>query len=168
MEGSGLGNWTGPFKRGPKGDKFKLEELKNAEAIMLGRVTYDGFAAVWPQVNDPEGFGNSMNSLPKYVPSKTLKKVDWNNSRLITGDLIEATRKVKVSAKGDIVIYGSASIVHQLAPQGLIDEYRLMVFPIVLGRGTRLFPENFRQNLSLIDNQQFGDGITLLRYVNAK
>jgi dihydrofolate reductase len=168
MEGSGLGDWTGPFKRGPKGDKFKHEELKNAEAVMLGRTTYDGFAAVWPQVKDPEGFADRMNSLPKYVPSKTLKKLDWNNSTLITGDLIEATKKVKGSIKGDILIYGSASIVHQLAPQGLIDEYRLMVFPIVLGRGTRLFPENFRQNLSVIDNQQFGDGITLLRYVNAR
>ena len=168
MEASGLGNWTGAFKRGPKGDKFKLEELRGAEAVMLGRITYDGFAAVWPQVNDPEGFGNRMNSLPKYVPSKTLKTLDWNNSTLITGDLIEATQRIKASAKGDIVIYGSASIVHQLAPQGLIDEYRLMVFPIVLGRGTRLFPENFRQALSLIDNQQFGDGITLLRYVNVQ
>ena len=81
---------------------------------------------------------------------------------------VRATKTIKGSIKGDILIYGSASIVHQLAPQGLIDEYRLMVFPIILGRGTRLFPEDFRQNLSLIENQQFGDGITLLRYVNAQ
>src|SRR5690348_813160 len=120
MEGSGLGDWTGPFRRGPKGDKFKHEELKNAEAVILGRTTYDGFAAVWPQVKDPEGFADRMNSLPKYVPSRTLKKLDWNNSTLITGDLIEATKNVKEGIKGDILIYGSASIVHQLAPRGLI------------------------------------------------
>ena len=167
MEGSGLGDWTGPFKRGPKGDKFQRDALFNAEAVMLGRVTYDGFAAVWPQVNDREGFGNRMNSLPKHVPSKTLTKLSWNNSHLMTGDLIEAAKKIKASAKGDIVMYGSASLVHQLMPHGLIDEYALMFFPVVLGRGKKLFPENLKQNLALIENQQFGDGITLLRYVNA-
>jgi dihydrofolate reductase len=91
----------------------------------------------------------------------------WNNSNLITGNLIEATSSIKANAKGDILVYGSASIVHQLAPQGLIDEYRLMVFPIVLGRGIRLFPENHAQNLALVENEQFDDGITMLRYVNA-
>src|SRR5215510_325508 len=88
MEGSGLGDWTGPFKRGPKGDKFKHEELLNAEALLLGRVTYDGFAAVWPTVDDPEGFAKRINALPKFVASKTLKTADWNNSTLIAGDLI--------------------------------------------------------------------------------
>jgi dihydrofolate reductase len=166
MEGSGLGDWTGPFKRGPKGDRFQHDVLFHAEAILLGRVTYDGFAAVWPQVNDPEGFGNRMNSLPKHVPSTTLKKLNWNNSHLMTGDLREATKKVKASAKGDIVIYGSASLVHQLTPHGLIDEYALMVFPVVLGRGKKMFPENHKQNLALLEQQQFGDGITLLRYRN--
>lgn len=167
MEGSGLGDWTGPFKRGPKGDRFKHQELMDSGALILGRVTYDGFAAVWPTVNDPEGFAARINAMPKFVASRTLKTAEWNNSSLIAGDLIEATRSAKASAKGDILIYGSASIVHQLAPHGLIDEYRLMVFPMVLGRGIRLFPENYAQKLSLVENEQFGDGITLLRYVNA-
>ena len=167
MEGSGLGDWTGPFKRGPKGDKFQHDTLFNAEAVMLGRVTYDGFAAVWPQVNDPEGFGKRMNSLPKYVASKTLKKADWSNSTLISGGLVEATGKIKNSTSGHIVIYGSASLVGQLMPQGLIDEYALMVFPIILGRGIKLFPSDISRKLALIESQQFGDGIMLLRYGNA-
>ena len=167
MEGSGLGDWTGPFKRGPKGDQFKHEELMNAGALILGRVTYDGFAAVWPTVRDPEGFAERINSLPKFVASKTLRTAEWNNSSLMAGDLVDAAKTIRASASGDILIYGSASIVHQLAPRGLIDEYRLMVFPTVLGRGTRLFPENFAQKLSLVENEQFGDGITLLRYINA-
>ena len=167
MEGSGLGDWTGPFKRGPKGDRHKHQELMNAEALILGRVTYDGFAAVWPTVNDPEGFGERINALPKFVASKTLKRADWSNSTLIAGDLIEATKAIKARVKGDILIYGSASIIHQLAPHGLIDEYRLMLFPTVLGRGIRLFPENYAQRLALVENEQFGDGITWLRYVNA-
>jgi len=167
MEGSGLGDWTGPFNRGPKGDKFKHDELMNAEALMLGRVTYDGFAAVWPTVDDPQGFAKRINTLPKFVASKTLRDVEWSNSALIAGDLIEAARSIRASAKGDILIYGSASIVHQLVPHGLIDEYRLMVFPTVLGRGIRFFPDNFAQKLALMENVQFGDGITLLRYENA-
>ncbi|CAM5476767.1 dihydrofolate reductase family protein [Mycolicibacterium aubagnense] len=165
MEGSGLGDWTGPFSRGPKGDRFKHQELMDAEALILGRVTYDGFAAVWPTVNDPEGFAERINAMPKFVASTTLKTAGWNNSTLITGDLIEAAKSIKAGAKGDILIYGSASIVHQLAPHGLIDEYRLMVYPTVLGRGIRLFPENHAQRLELVENEQFGDGITLLRYV---
>jgi len=167
MEGSGLGDWTGPFNRGPKGDKFKHDELMNAEALILGRVTYDGFVAVWPTVDDPQGFAKRINALPKFVASKTLQEVGWSNSGLIAGDLIEAATSIKATTKGDILIYGSASIVHQLAPRGLIDEYRLMVFPIVLGRGIRLFPDNFARKLSLMENEQFGDGITLLRYGNA-
>ena len=107
-----------------------------------------------------------MNSLPKHVPSMTHKKLSWNNSHLMTGDLVEATKKVKTTAKGDIVMYGSASLVHQLMPHGLIDEYALMVFPVVLGRGKKMFPENHKRNLSLLEHQQFGDGITLLRYRN--
>jgi dihydrofolate reductase len=167
MENSGLGDWTGPFKRGPEGDQFQLAALKRAHAVILGRVTYDGFAAVWPQVNDSAGYAAHMNRLPKHVPSRTLKRLEWNNSHRMSGDLAEATRAVKANAQGDIVLYGSASLVHQLMPHKLIDEYALMVFPVVLGRGTRLFPPDVRATLSLIEHQQFGDGITLLRYAHA-
>ncbi|HEV7372991.1 dihydrofolate reductase family protein [Arenibaculum sp.] len=165
MEGSGLGDWTGPFTRGPEGDRFKHEELMAAGAMIFGRVTYDGFAAVWPMVDDPEGYAARMNALPKYVASRTLESASWNNSTLITGDLAEAVRDVKAGSGGDVLIFGSASIVHQLLPHGLIDEFRLMVYPTVLGRGIRLFPDGVAVRLDLVENRRFGDGIVLLRYV---
>lgn len=167
MEGSGLGDWTGPFSRGPEGDKFKHEELSAAGALILGRVTYDGFAAVWPTIDDPEGYAGRMNSLPKYVASRTLRDANWSNSTLIAGDLVESVRAIKADTGGDILIYGSASIVHQLMPHHLIDEFRLMVYPTVLGRGTRLFPEGVSSQLRLVQNKQLDDGIVLLRYVPA-
>lgn len=135
--------------------------------MIFGRVTYAGFAAVWPAVDDPEGFARRMNGLPKYVASRTLRTADWNNSTLIKGDLVAAARKIKAEAHGDVLIYGSASIVHQLMQHGLVDEFRLMVYPTVLGRGTRLFPDNLATRLALVENRQFGDGIVLLRYIPA-
>ncbi|MBX9454339.1 MAG: dihydrofolate reductase family protein [Mesorhizobium sp.] len=168
MEGSGLGDWTGPFSRGPKGDAFKHRELADADAMIYGRVTYDGFAAVWPLVNDPEGYAARINSLPKYVASRTLETVDWSNSSLIEGDLVDAARKIRASVDGDVLIFGSASIVHQLLPHGLVDELRLMVFPTILGRGTRLFPDGVAATLELAGNEQFGDGIVLLRYTTVQ
>jgi dihydrofolate reductase len=165
MEGSGLGNWTGPFRRGPEGDRVKHDELFAAKAMIFGRITYDGFAAVWPTVNDPEGFAVRMNSLRKYVASRTLTRAPWNNVSLLAGDLVEAVKTVKASASGDFLIYGSASVVHQLTPHRLIDEFRLMVYPTVLGRGKRLFPDEWAARLDLVENKQLGDGIVLLRYV---
>ena len=88
MEISGLGDWTGPFTRGPEGDKFKLDELRQADALIFGRLTYDGFAAVWPSVNDADGFAERMNSLPKYVASRSLKAATWSNSTIIGNDLV--------------------------------------------------------------------------------
>src|SRR5262249_16955654 len=142
MENSGLGDWTGPFSRGPRGDKFKLEELMAAQALIFGRLTYDGFAAVWPSVKDEAGFAERLNSLPKYVASRKLTNASWNATTVIGRDLIAETKTLKSGYAGDILIYGSASIVHELAPHGLIDEYRLMIYPTVLGRGKRLFAAN--------------------------
>jgi dihydrofolate reductase len=164
MEGSGLGDWTGPFTRGPEGDRFKYEELLAADALLFGRITYDGFAAVWPTIDDPQGFAKRMTSLPKYVASRTLVSTTWANSTLIAGDLVGAVQSMKSHVGGDILIYGSASIVHQLLPHGLIDELRLMIYPTVLGQGIRLFPLGVRTQLKLLENKQFGDGIVLLRY----
>lgn len=164
MESSGLGDWTGPFTRGPTGDKFKHDELFGADALILGRVTYEGFAAVWPTVDDPAGFAPRINGMPKYVASRTLKSADWNNSRLIEGDIVDAARRLRDEIERDILIYGSASIVHQLMPHGLVDAFNLMVYPVVLGRGTRLFPEGVRAGLELAGVDQFGDGIVQLRY----
>ena len=164
MENSGLGDWTGPFSRGPLGDKFKLEELTVAEALLFGRLTYDGFAAVWPSVKDEAGFADRMNSLPKYVASRTLKKASWNATTVIGHDLVAKAKALKSKHDGDILIYGSASIVHVLAPHGLVDEYRLMIYPTLLGRGKRLFAANATSRLTLSECRQFDDGIVLLCY----
>lgn len=164
MENSGLGDWTGPFSRGPEGDRFKLEELKNAEALIFGRLTYDAFAAVWPTVKDEAGFAERMNSLPKYVASRTLKNAPWTNTKVIGRNLVAEATALKAAARGDILIYGSASIVHALMPHQLIDEYRLMIYPTVLGRGKRLFPQDTKSIMKLAECKTFNDGIVLLRY----
>lgn len=164
MEGSGLGDWTGPFARGPEGDRFKHEELAAAGAMIYGRVTYEAFAAVWPSVDDPEGYAARMNSLPKYVASRRLRSAGWNNSQLVSGDLADASRRIRASTDGDVLIFGSASVVHTLLAHGLVDEFRLMVYPTVLGRGKKLFPNGTAAQLQLAENRELGDGIVLLRY----
>ena len=163
MEGSGLGDWTGPFSRGPEGDKFKHEELAQADALLFGRLTYDAFAAVWPHVKD--GFAERINSLPKYVASRSLRSAAWNNTTIIGEDLVNEVKSLKAEPGADMLIYGSASIVHALMPQRLVDEYRLMVYPIVLGHGKRLFPQGTQSVMSLAECRNFNDGIVLMRYV---
>ena len=164
MEGSGLGDWTGPFQRGPEGDKFKIDELFASDAVLLGRVTYDAFAAVWPTVKDEAGFADRMNSMPKYVPSRTLADAAWNNTTIWRGDVADEVRKLKAGGDGDILVYGSAALVHALVEHDLVDEFRLMVYPTVLGRGKRLFPDGVKLGLALEESKQLGSGIVLLRY----
>jgi dihydrofolate reductase len=165
MENSGLGNWTGPFTRGPDGDVFKLDELVAADSLIFGRTTYDGFAAVWPNIKDQAGYADRMNALPKVVASTTLQDPTWQNTIVWSGDLVEAATAFKADGDGETLIFGSISIVHQLAQAGLIDEYRVMVYPILVGAGKRLFPDGLVGQLSLIESKQLGDGIMLLRYV---
>lgn len=167
MENSGLGDWTGPYTRGPEGDAYKNAEVFNAASVLLGRVTYDGFAAVWPHVQDEAGFADRINAMPKYVVSNTMEKAEWNNTEIISGDVIGKVRALRDSTDGDILIYGSAALVHSLVSEGLIDEFRLMVYPTVLGRGTRLFPDGVPVSLSLAGSRQFDDGIQLLVYRTA-
>lgn len=161
MENSGLGNWIGPFQRGPEGDRFKLDELMAASAILLGRKTYDAFAAHWPQAKD--AFAEKINTLPKYVASHR-GIGDWSNTALIEGDLAEAAEKLKTQIDGEILVYGSASVVHQLAPAGLIDEYRLMIYPTVLGRGKKMLPDGYAAIFKTEEVRRLGDGIVLLCY----
>jgi dihydrofolate reductase len=165
MENSGLGNWTGPFSRGPEGDRFKLEELFAADALIFGRTTYEAFAAAWPHIKDETGYANRMNKLPKYVASSSLKNANWGQTTIWNGDLAETTKTIKTEGEGEILIFGSASVVHQLARHGLIDEYRLMVYPTLLGAGKRLFPDGMKASLALAECQQLGGGIVLLRYM---
>jgi dihydrofolate reductase len=166
-EHSKHGAWTFQFDRGAEGDKFKLDELHAADSQLLGRVTYEGFAKVWPTINDPVGFADRMNSMPKYVVSTTLtdEEATWENTVVIRGDVAEEIRKLKAQPGGDILVAGSCSLVHSLMEYGLVDEYHLMVFPIVLGSGKRVFPETDKSTtLTLAECRTVGDSVLVLTY----
>ncbi len=139
-EGYKHGGWTFKFSD-PEGMKYKLDEVMSHDAMLLGRVTYEGFAKAWPSMTDDVGFADKMNSMPKYVVSTTLTQLDWNNSSLISGDVAEEVSRLKEQPGGDILVAGSRTLVQSLVAHDLIDEYRLMTFPIVLGSGKRLFGE---------------------------
>jgi dihydrofolate reductase len=164
-EGFDRGGWSFQFDRGPEGDKFKLDEALEADALLLGRVTYQGFAEAWPSRTDEVGFADKMHSMPKFVVSTTLEDAEWSNSTLINGDVAEEVLKLKQQPGGDILIYGSGQLVHTLMQHDLIDEYRLMVFPVVLGSGKHLFREGNDANaLRLVDTKTVGSGILILTY----
>jgi dihydrofolate reductase len=167
MEDSGLGNWIGPFSRGPEGDRFKLEELLSADCLIFGRVTYNAFAAAWPNMKDEAGYADRMNSLPKYVASSTLKEATWGGEHDLERRHRLRSQGVQDPGRRRALIYGSASIVHQLAPAGLIDECRLMIYPTILGAGKRLYPDGAKSMLSLVECKQLGGGIVLVRYTPA-
>jgi dihydrofolate reductase len=165
-EGFKHGGWSFEFNRGEEGDKFKLDEALESEALLLGRVTYDGFAEAWPS---REGeFADKFNTMPKYVVSSTLEKADWNNSTVIKDDLTDEVAKLKDELEGDIVVHGSARLVQALMENDLVDELRLMVFPVVLGTGKRLFGETTdKKRLRLADSKTVGDGVAVLTYERA-
>jgi dihydrofolate reductase len=131
--------WSFTFDRGSTGDKFKLDELMESEATLLGRVTYDGFAAAWPQMKDEAGFADKMNSMPKYVVSSTLTDPTWANTTVLDGDPIAAVRELRAGEGGPILVHGSAQLTQALIASDLVDELHLMVFPIVLGSGKKVF-----------------------------
>jgi dihydrofolate reductase len=131
------GGWAFKFDRGPEGDKFKLDEVMASEALLLGRVTYEGFAEAWPSRSGD--FADKFNGMPKYVVSTTLKDPEWNNSTVIDGDVAEAVAELKQDVDGDILVNGSVQLVQKLMEHDLVDEYRLMIFPTILGAGKRLF-----------------------------
>lgn len=145
--------------------KFKLDDLLASGALLMGRVTYLIHAAAWPYVTDDEGFADRMNSLPKYVVSTTLEKVEWNNSRLIRGNIPEGVKKLKEDVQRDILIDGGSDLVNLLMQHDLIDEYRLLVHPVVVGKGKRLFREaGQKKKLRLIEARAFGTGVVALTY----
>jgi dihydrofolate reductase len=157
------GGWSFEVNRGDEGDKFKLDETVSSEALLLGRVTYEGFAAAWPS---REGeFADKFNTMPKYVVSSTLDEPEWNNSTVLKGDIAEEVAKLKQEQEGDIVVHGSARLVQTLIELDLVDEFRLMVFPVVLGSGKRLFGETSdKKPLRLVDSKVVGDGVAILIY----
>ncbi len=160
-------NWSFPYWSDGTAN-FKFNELQNTDAHLLGRVTYQGFAAAWPGRTDEQGFADRMNSLPKYVVSTTLKKVEWNNSHIISGNVVDEITKLKHRSGGDLLVAGSATLLQTLIKHDLVDEYRLLMYPIVLGAGIRLFPDGMAATLRLAESRQMGNGVVLLRYAPAK
>ncbi len=157
--------WTFEIDRGEEGDRFKLDELVEADAQLLGRVTYEGFAAAWPTMEDEAGFAEKMNAMPKYVVSSTLREAEWNNTTVLGGDVAEEVAKLKEQVDGVILVAGSATLVQALVEHDLVDELRLMVFPVLLGSGKRLFGDvSEKKPLRLTASRTLGDGIALLTY----
>jgi dihydrofolate reductase len=155
--------WTFEIDRGTEGNKFKLDETLESCALLLGRVTYEGFAAAWPSMEGD--FADKMNGMPKYVVSSTLEAPTWSNSTVINGDIAEEVAKLRREADGDIVVHGSAQLVHALLEHELVDELRLMVFPVLLGKGKRLFgASDGKRRLRLTQCRTVGDGVAILIY----
>jgi dihydrofolate reductase len=159
--------WSFEFDRGEDGDQFKLDETRASEALLLGRVTYEGFAGAWPS-RDGE-FADKFNSMPKYVVSSTLERPEWNNTTVLNGDVVEEVTKLKQDVDGDIVVHGSAQLVHTLVDNDLVDELRLMVFPVVLGTGKRVFGETSdKKTMRLVESKTVGEGVPVLIFEPAR
>src|SRR5256885_9808387 len=158
------GGWTFEYDRGDDGNKFKLDELMEAKVQLLGRKTYEGFAKAWPSREGP--FAEKLNNDPKYVVSTTLKDPQWQNTTVIDGDVPAQIAKLKDETNGSILVAGSGTLVAALFENDLVDELRLMVFPTVLGRGRRLFPDGIdRLKLRLVESKPVGgDGILVQTY----
>jgi dihydrofolate reductase len=156
--------WSFDFDRGEDGNQFKLDEALESEALLLGRVTYEGFAGAWPS---REGeFADKFNSMPKYVVSSTLKDPEWNNTTVLDGDPVEEVAKLRRDVDGDIYVHGSCQLSQALVENDLVDELHLMVFPVVLGTGKRIFGDTSdRKTMRLVDSKPVGpDGVLVLTY----
>jgi dihydrofolate reductase len=158
------GGWSFEFSRGEDGDRFKLEETMRSDALLLGRVTYEGFADSWPS---REGaFADKLNAMPKYVVSSTLEDPSWTNTTVLDGDLATVVGDLRDRHDGDIVVHGSGTLVRSLLEQDLVDELRLMLFPVVLGEGKRLFGRTSdKKTLALAESRTVGeDGVAVMVY----
>jgi dihydrofolate reductase len=155
--------WTFESVYGDDHYAFKGEEIAEAGTLLLGRKTYEGFAAAWPERE--EEFAKKINSMPKFVVSSTLTDPEWNNTTVLTGDAIESVRELKETAEGPILVNGSAQLVHALAVAGLVDEYRAMVHPVLVAEGLRMFPDpEEMQKLRLKSSTAYESGVSLVIY----
>jgi dihydrofolate reductase len=162
-EGLRVGGWFFETDRGEDGERFTLDKTLGTEALLLGRRSYEFFAATWPSRGGE--LADKMNSLPKYVVSSTLEHPDWNNSTLLKGDVVDEVSKLKRELDGEIVVLGSPRLARTLIEHDLVDELRLMIYPVVLGAGARLFGETSdKKPVRLVDTQTVGDGIAILTY----
>ncbi len=160
-EGFERGGWAFMFDRGSEGDSFKAEELMASDALLLGRQTYEVFAKAWPQRSGE--FADKFNEMPKHVASTTLRDPEWNNTTVIDGDVGAAVRRLKQELSGDILVNGSVSLLSTLLEDGLVDELRLMLFPILLGGGKRLFGDSPEPtSLRLTESRPAGDTLILI------
>ena len=157
--------WTFDFERGPEGDQFKWDELFEADALLLGRVTYEGFAAAWPSMGHDE-FGQRMNGIEKFVVSSTLAddEATWGPTTVIRGDVVAEIARLKSRPGGNLLVEGSSQLVQTLITHDLVDEYRVMLFPIILGAGKRMFPASLAgpSTLSITSSATVGSGVVLL------
>ena len=158
------GGWTFEYERGEDGNKFKLDELTEAKVHLLGRVTYESFAAAWPSRDGP--FADKLNNDPKVVVSSTLTNPEWQHTTVLAGDVVGEVSKLKEKTDGVVLVAGSGTLVGTLLAAGLVDELRLMVFPTILGRGRRLFPDGIdRLKLTLAESRAVGpDGVQIQIY----
>lgn len=164
-EGYKYGGWTFEIDQGD-GQQFKLDETLATDALLLGRVTYEGFAKAWPSMEGE--FADKFNGMPKYVVSSTLQKPDWNNTTVLRGDLVEEVSKLRRAPGGEIVVHGSRTLAQALIEHDLVDEVRLMVFPVVLGSGKRLFGDTTdKRRLRLASSKVVGDGVAIMVYERA-
>jgi len=162
------GHWPGPFFNEEAG-QFKWAELQASDALLLGRRTYEGFSDAWPNMKGTGEFGVKMNTMTKYVVSSTLSKVDWPGSRLVKGDLPEEIRRLKSEPGHDLLLSGSAQLFNALMKENLIDLYRFMLHPVVLGKGKRLFADgNDKRVLGLVETKRFSLGIVVMEYKPAR
>jgi dihydrofolate reductase len=158
-----LGGWTAPYWNDEL-QKMQYDRLFTSDALLLGRLTYQGFAASWPSIEDEQGFADRMNSLPKYVASTTLEEpLEWN-ATLLRGNLVDGVSQLKRQSGQDILIYGSGQLVRALLPHNLIDELRLMIHPVFLGWGKRLLDDVDRSALTLTGSQATKKGVVTLTY----
>jgi dihydrofolate reductase len=162
------GQWSFPFFNDEAG-QFKWSELQASDALLLGRKTYEGFAAAWPTMTGTGEFGVKMNSMTKYLISSTLDRADWTGSKVIKGDVADEVRKLKHQPGQDLLLAGSARLFNALMQENVIDLYRLMVYPIILGKGKRLFADGVdRTILALTETKRLSSGIVILEYEPAK
>ncbi len=158
------GRWSGPFFNEEAG-QFKWNELQASDALLLGRKTYEGFSAAWPTMKGTGEFGEKMNSMTKYVVSSTLDQLDWKGSKLVNGNVVDEVRKLKQEPGHDLLLSGSAQLFNACMKANLIDLYRFMLHPIVLGQGKGLFGEGVdRTVLTLLETKRFSAGIVILEY----